>query len=98
VATDRRGEWRAELPANTLPLYRAYNNAFPQTGPKNAWIPTIASRRLRRQSRRWSARDWRITGGGLANCYRSRNGIEREAWNDRIARPAGAGGTGSGML
>ena len=24
-------------PANTLPLYRAYNNAFPPSGPKNPW-------------------------------------------------------------
>ena len=24
-------------PAGTLPVYRAYNNAFPLTGPKNAW-------------------------------------------------------------
>jgi hypothetical protein len=24
-------------PANTLPLYRAYNNAYPASGPKNAW-------------------------------------------------------------
>ena len=24
-------------PSNTLPLYRAYNNAYPVSGPKNAW-------------------------------------------------------------
>ncbi|MBK7469304.1 MAG: DUF1566 domain-containing protein [Betaproteobacteria bacterium] len=24
-------------PANTLPLYRAYNNAYPPSGPKNPW-------------------------------------------------------------
>jgi len=24
-------------PAGTLPLYRAYNNAFPASGPKNPW-------------------------------------------------------------
>jgi len=34
---DIAGNGTRSCPANTVPLYRAYNNAFPPSGPRNPW-------------------------------------------------------------